>query len=134
MYLEILVENTSEEGIYIRQDGIYIDGNYWYKWGSDVPASVETKFYQQTTITVMFTNETTDASDYVFKYEELDDDARMVGSGNHIYLEPGQQGTYYFQIGSISVDLVKSMPAYAILTFENGEFFCDLSEVVKLAN
>ena len=139
LYLQITLENTSDEGIYIRQDGIYIDDVYWIKWGSDIPANIETKMFSETSadvteIVVQYASgveNTHNASDYVFKFEELDDTALSVNSGNHIYLEPGEQGEYYLLVKSLNPEQTAEIPTYAIITFDLCEFFCDLSAIAE---
>ena len=74
---------------------------------------------------------TPDASDYVFKEEELSDPVRYVNCGNHIYLEPGEQGEYFLNVCTVMGDFYGNNPWYAVLTFDNYEFFCDLAALVK---
>ena len=136
LYLRITLENTSGDGIYIRQDGVYIDGEYWLKWGSDVRANIEVKGFGIASVNINQTpvfSETPNASDYVFKYEELEDTIPKVNFGNHIYLAPGAQGEYYLHITSIDMEQAKQTPIYATITFDNFDFFCDLSALVKAA-
>ena len=178
LYLRITLENTSGDGIYIRQDGVYIDGEYWLKWGSDVRANIEVKGFGIASVNINQTpvfSETPNASDYVFKYEgpedtteevkdfgppstninlpfvfngtldapnasnyvfkyeELEDTIPKINFGNHIYLAPGAQGEYYLHITSIDMEQAKQTPIYATITFDNFDFFCDLSALVKAA-
>ena len=139
LYLKILLENISDEGIYIRQDGIYKDGVYWFEWGSDVRANIEVKRFGEVgsniDVYMMGTEIShdvlTDASDYIFKYEELEENIRLINGGNHIYLEPKEKGEYYLYITPIDIEQVKQSPMYAIITFDNYDFFSDLSALAE---
>ena len=128
LYLKITLENASDEGIYIRQDGIWEGNIFHYEWGSDVRANVEVKYFGGFSIGII--GGSTDASDYVFKYEELGK-TKAIGAGNHIHLDPGEQSEYYFSISNVSIEQAKQSPVYAIITFDNYEFFCDLSALVQ---
>ena len=140
-YFKATFKNTSDEGIYLRQDGIYIGDDYYMMWGSDIYADIEVENFNknplnteiQTDIQIQVITQqesTPNLSDYVYKLEELETAVLYVNSGNHMYLEPAQQGEYYLSIPNVNINTATNVPCYATLAFDNCSLFCDISAIL----
>lgn len=126
VYLSVVFENASNQGIFIREMAKLGNDGTVTAMRTDVNISVEMNGNP------MLTMYSTDGGVGYF-CKAIDEGFFAVNdSSKKIYLEPGESCECYILIASsINIETVKQTPNYSTITFDNYNFFCDLSALVQ---